>query len=151
MVGPPDEQYGQLVAASPAEGRQLLQFRGVADCRCRSRLASYQIPRVWRIAKEISKNALGKTNKKQLIKSGTCCTTATRSFTSNLVQDLLFAKGVTALDFPPYSLDLNPMENLWATLARAVERYQADTIEALQDAIEAEWNKIDIAHFKILW
>jgi transposase len=69
---------------------------------------------------------------------------------SNLVQDLLFAKGVTALDFPPYSPDLNPMENLWATLARAVERYQADTIEALQDAVEAEWNKIDIAHLRNL-
>ena len=63
---------------------------------------------------------------------------------------VLFAKGVTALDFPPYSPDLNPMENLWATLARAVERYQADNIEALQDAVEAEWNKIDIAHLRNL-
>ena len=73
-----------------------------------------------------------------------------KKFKSNLVQDLLFAKGVTALDFPPYSPDLNPMENLWATLARAVERYQADSIEALQDAVEAEWNKIDIAHLRNL-
>ncbi len=73
-----------------------------------------------------------------------------KKFKSNLVQDLLFAKGVTALDFPPYSPDLNPMENLWATLARAVERYQADSIEALQDAIEAEWNKIDVAYLASL-
>ena len=73
-----------------------------------------------------------------------------KKFKSNLVQDMLFAKGVTALDFPPYSPDLNPMENLWATLARAVERYQADNIEALQDAVEAEWNKIDIAHLRNL-
>jgi transposase len=73
-----------------------------------------------------------------------------KKFKSNLVQDMLFAKGVTALDFPPYSPDLNPMENLWATLARAVEKYQADTIEALQDAVEAEWNKIDIAHLRNL-
>ena len=62
-----------------------------------------------------------------------------KKFKSNLVQDMLFAKGVTALHFPAYSPDLNPMENLWATLARAVERYQADTIEALHDAVEAEW------------
>lgn len=73
-----------------------------------------------------------------------------KKFKSNLVQDLLFAEGVTALDFPPYSPDLNPMENLWATLARAVERYQADSIESLQDAVEAEWNKIDVAHLRNL-
>lgn len=70
VVGLPDEQYGQVVAA-------ILVLKPGASCSsaaslsqwCRSRLASYQIPRVWRIVKEIPKNAMGKTNKKQLIKS----------------------------------------------------------------------------------
>lgn len=73
-----------------------------------------------------------------------------KKFKSKLVQDLLFAKGVTALDFPPYSPDLNPMENLWATLARKIELYQADSVEALQDAVEAEWNKISVEHLRNL-
>ena len=47
------------------------------------------------------------------------------------------------MDFPPSSPDLNPIENLWSTMARAVERHQCETVEELQDVIAAEWDKVD--------
>src|SRR5215217_637048 len=63
--------------------------------------------------------------------------------TSGLVQKWLHDNGVCCIDFPPYSPDLNPMENLWAVMARAVELHQCQTMEELQDTIAAEWDKIN--------
>jgi transposase len=51
----------------------------------------------------------------------------------------LHNNGITCIDFPPYSPDLNPMENLWADLARRVEEKQPETIEKLQDVLAEEW------------
>jgi hypothetical protein len=75
-----------------------------------------------------------------------------KKFKSRLVTGLLHESGVTALEFPPYSPDLNPLENLWATLARAVEQYtyQCDSMLALQDVIADEWLKISDEHMKTL-
>ena len=47
------------------------------------------------------------------------------------------------LDFPPYSPDLNPIESLWANLARRVEKFQCDTMEELQDIVAEEWKNTD--------
>jgi transposase/uncharacterized coiled-coil protein SlyX len=60
---------------------------------------------------------------------------------SVLVRTWLFNHGVQCIDFPPYSPDLNPIENLWADLARRVEQYQAETMEELQDIVVEEWKK----------
>jgi len=46
------------------------------------------------------------------------------------------------MDFPP-SPDLNPIEKLWSTMARAVETHQCETVDELQDVIAAEWDKVD--------
>ncbi len=66
-----------------------------------------------------------------------------KKFKSKLVTDWLFSNGVQVLDFPPYSPDLNPIENLWKTLARAVEDHACDTVLGLQDAVAEEWDNID--------
>jgi transposase len=66
-----------------------------------------------------------------------------KKFTSDIVKAQLHRTGVTTIDFPPYSPDLNPMENLWNSIAREVEKYNCDTIEKLQDVIADEWEKID--------
>jgi predicted N-formylglutamate amidohydrolase len=66
-----------------------------------------------------------------------------KKFTSGLVQGLLHTNGVTTIDFPPYSPDLNPIENLWNSMARAVEKRRCDTMELLQAVVEAEWEKVD--------
>lgn len=68
-----------------------------------------------------------------------------KKFRSNLVTKTLHELGVTTLDFPPYSPDLNPIENLWAIMARAVEARPAETVEELQDVIADEWDKVDKA------
>lgn len=66
-----------------------------------------------------------------------------KKFTSGLVREFLHNSGITCIEFPPYSPDLNPIENLWATLARAVEQYQCPTMESLQDAVSEEWKKLN--------
>ena len=58
---------------------------------------------------------------------------------STLVHHWLFNKGIQLIDFPTYSPDLNPIENLWADMARRVEQYQCDTMEELQDKVAEEW------------
>ncbi len=73
-----------------------------------------------------------------------------KKFHSKLVQDFLFSVGVSHLDFPPYSPDVNPMENLWATMARAVEKHQCETMEELQDAVAEEWDNLDKDHMRSL-
>ena len=46
------------------------------------------------------------------------------------------------IDFPPYSPDLNPIENLWSYLVPRVDKYNASTEEQLKNAIKKEWDKI---------
>ena len=62
---------------------------------------------------------------------------------SDRVKEILFNAGITALEFPPYSPDLNPIENLWSILTRAVEQLSCETEEELQEAIAAAWEDID--------
>jgi len=64
---------------------------------------------------------------------------------SFLVRAWLFNNGIQCIDFPPYSPDLNPIENLWADLARRVEKFQCDTMEELQDIVAEQWKETDKA------
>ena len=47
------------------------------------------------------------------------------------------------IKWPPYSPDLNPIENLWADLKKRVEQHNAKTVEELKEAVEQEWRKTD--------
>ena len=47
--------------------------------------------------------------------------------------------GVTLLDFPPYSGDLSPIENLWSDLKRRVYAHHPKTMEQLEHWIRQEW------------
>ena len=66
-----------------------------------------------------------------------------KKFTSALVKQQLHRTGVTTIDFPPYSPDMNPIENLWNSLAREVENHSCETMEELQDVIADAWDKVD--------
>jgi len=46
-------------------------------------------------------------------------------------------------EVPPYSCDLNPIENIWSILKSEVEKRQPKTMEELKKAIGEEWYKID--------
>jgi len=62
---------------------------------------------------------------------------------SFLVRAWLFNNGIQCIEFPPYSPDLNPIENLWADLARRVEQFQCDSMEELQDIVAEQWKETD--------
>jgi len=59
--------------------------------------------------------------------------------TAQVVQDWMNTKGVPQLDFPPYSPDFNPIENLWSDLKRRVERRNPRTVEELEQYVTEEW------------
>jgi transposase len=51
--------------------------------------------------------------------------------------------GVDLLDFPPYSPDLNPIENLWAIVKKRVEERLARTIDEVEAVLKEEWEALD--------
>jgi transposase len=59
--------------------------------------------------------------------------------TSREIRNWLHNNGISCLDFPPYSPDLNPTENFWNDLARRVEVREPATTEQLQDIVAEEW------------
>jgi len=69
---------------------------------------------------------------------------------SNLVRTWLFTNGISLLEFPAYSPDLNPIENLWNDMARRVEARPASTIDELQDVIAEEWERTSPAYLRKL-
>jgi hypothetical protein len=69
---------------------------------------------------------------------------------SREVQTWLHNKGIACIDFPPYSPDLNPIEHLWADLARRIEEHQDTTMEQLQDRVEAEWQATSVEFLRTL-
>ncbi|KAK6523551.1 hypothetical protein TWF281_001532 [Arthrobotrys megalospora] len=69
VVGIPDEEWGERVAAvlvmeNGMEGLELKEFRNML----RSTLAPYKIPTLLKVVGGIERNAMGKVNKKQLVK-----------------------------------------------------------------------------------
>jgi len=64
------------------------------------------------------------------------------SHTSNAAKSWFHRNGVTVLDFPPWSPDLNPIENVWPVLQRAVDEHNATDEAELEAAIQAEWEAL---------
>ena len=47
------------------------------------------------------------------------------------------------VDWPSNSLDVNPVENLWAIIERRIEKRKPGNIEELNNFLHEEWNNID--------
>jgi transposase len=65
----------------------------------------------------------------------------TSRFTAQYLED----EGVRVLKgWPPYSPDLNPIENLWAIIKGRLNKRsnKPSTIDELAEAVESEWNCI---------
>jgi hypothetical protein len=56
--------------------------------------------------------------------------------------------GVDLIDFPPWSSDLNPIENLWSDLKRRVYAHHPKTMEELEHWVAKEWVATDLAYCK---
>ena len=49
---------------------------------------------------------------------------------------------ITPEQWAPRSPDLNPIENIWALVARQVSLRQPKTVDALKRAVRAAWNEV---------
>lgn len=76
--------------------------------------------------------------------------------TAYIVQELLRELGVNVMDWPPYSPDLNPIENLWALLKADILRLRPwlrempnnqETWAELVDAAQYAWEHLTVHHF----
>ena len=63
--------------------------------------------------------------------------------TAKTVKDLLIARGVTVLEWPSQSPDLNPIENLWSILNYRCRFRRANNAEELFLCLREEWGKLD--------
>ncbi|MFQ5691106.1 MAG: acyl-CoA synthetase [Gemmatimonadota bacterium] len=68
VVGLPDPEWGERVAAAvvPAEGPGTADLVATLDEWARERLASYKVPRRWRLVDELPRNAMGKVTKPEV-------------------------------------------------------------------------------------
>ncbi len=66
-----------------------------------------------------------------------------KKFRSRLVDEWIHNNGITVLDFPPYSPDLNPIENLWHFLQERVDKTPAKNVAELETVIREQWIKYD--------
>ena len=72
-----------------------------------------------------------------LLQDGAPAHTADRTFA------FLDSRGVEVAEHPPYSPDLNPIEQCWPHLKRACERHNPTSLSHLRDIVKAEWSNLD--------
>ena len=58
---------------------------------------------------------------------------------SPAVRKVLHDNGITALDFPPYLPDLNPIENLWTDVQNRMQGKPASTRDELEESLQEAW------------
>jgi DDE superfamily endonuclease/Transposase len=63
--------------------------------------------------------------------------------TANISKHWFHTHGVDLIDFPPYSPDLNPIENLWAILKQRVEKRLVRTTDEVEAVLKEEWEALD--------
>jgi transposase len=56
---------------------------------------------------------------------------------------------VTLLDWPSYSPDLNPIENIWGKIKRKLSMKKCSNVRQLKELISKYWNQLTINDLKI--
>ena len=62
---------------------------------------------------------------------------------SKLAQEYLKKHKIVALEWPPYSPDLNPIENIWGIMVAKLRKKNISTQSELIELVNQEWEKID--------
>jgi len=70
--------------------------------------------------------------------------------TSHRAMAFLRSQVPEIIDWPSYSPDLNPIENLWGIVKRNVERRMPKNLGELEQFMVEEWNKIPDSTLKYL-
>ncbi|GFS94150.1 transposable element Tcb1 transposase [Trichonephila clavipes] len=70
-----------------------------------------------------------------------------RPHRADIVNENLESEGIARMAWPAYSPDLNPIENLWDTLGRAVSSrfLPPATLIELETALQEEWRLLNSA------
>lgn len=66
--------------------------------------------------------------------------------TSRLLKEFFIEKKVKVIDWPACSPDLNPIENVWAFLKKAVEKREPQSTSELKQMVVEEWGLIPQLH-----
>jgi DDE superfamily endonuclease len=67
--------------------------------------------------------------------------------TARYSQDWRERHGISSIEWPAQSPDLNPIENLWQQLKLAVEKRKSRNKEELVVALKDEWRKIEEGNY----
>jgi DDE superfamily endonuclease len=59
-----------------------------------------------------------------------------------VVRRYVHEQGIQELEFPPRSPDLNPTENIFGAMRKAVDQHHATTVPALIAAWRTEWERL---------
>jgi len=65
--------------------------------------------------------------------------------TAGTSRDWFHNHDIDVIEFPPWSSDLNPAENLWNDLKRRVYAHHPKTMEELEHWIKVEWEATDLS------
>ena len=58
---------------------------------------------------------------------------------AKITQEVLMNSKISVLEWPPFSLDINPIENIWWIFKQKVRQCNSTTLEELQAAIMDIW------------
>lgn len=67
---------------------------------------------------------------------------------SNTVQQIINDTGADSLFLPPYSPELNPIENMWSKIKNLLRKMKARTVNAFHKAIQMAFKSIEPDNLK---